>query len=82
MIQTEALRLAMQQKPLENLKPADVLNNGFYKIKNLETGGLSSNPLTYGPGKIEGVDTLRVDQVQNGKIVNQGIYPCHHVYKH
>ncbi len=82
MIQAEALRLAMQQIPLENLRPVDVLNNGFYKIKNLETGGLSSTPLTYGPGKIEGVDLLRVDQIQKGKIVNQGIYPCHHLYKH
>jgi len=50
MIQTEALRLAMQQKPLENLKPADVLNNGFYRIKNLETGGLSSNTVDVRPG--------------------------------
>ena len=82
MIQTEALRLAMLQMSFENLKPADVLNNGFYKIKSLNTGGLSSTPLTYGPGKIEGVDVIRVDQIQNGKIVNQGIYPCRHLYKH
>jgi len=82
MIQTEALRLAMLQMSFENLKPADVLNNGFYKIKSLNTGGLSSTPLTYGPGKIEGVDAIRVDQIQNGKIVNQGIYLCRHLYKH
>jgi hypothetical protein len=60
----------------------DVLNHGFYKIRNLNTGDLSSTPLTYGPGKIEGVDAVRVDQIQNGKIVKQGVYPCRHVFKH
>jgi hypothetical protein len=82
MTQVEALRLALQQMPLEKLKPVDVLNNGFYKIKNLDTGGLSSTPMTYGPGKIEGVDAVRVQQVQKGKIVNVGMYPCRHVFGH
>lgn len=81
MVQVEALRLAMQKTPLEKLKPADVLNNGFYQIKNLDTGGISSTPLTYGPGKIEGVDAVRVDQLQNGKVVKVGTYPCRHLYK-
>ncbi|MEI9478936.1 MAG: hypothetical protein WCO26_20530, partial [Deltaproteobacteria bacterium] len=80
MTQIEALRLAMQQMPLEKLKPVDVLNHGFYKIKNLETGGISSTPLTYGPGKIEGVDSVRVDQVQKGKVVKVGAFPCRHIY--
>lgn len=80
MIQTEALRLALQKAPFDKLKPADVLNNGFYQIKNLETGGLSSTPLTYGPGKIEGVDLVRVDQLQKGKIVKLGAWPCRHLY--
>jgi branched-chain amino acid transport system substrate-binding protein len=82
MTQVEALRLAMQQIPLEKLKPVDVLNHGFYKIKNLETGGISSTPLTYGPGKIEGVDAVRVDQLQKGKVVKQGVWPCRHIYQH
>jgi len=80
MIQTEALRLALQKVPFDKLKPADVLNNGFYQIKNLETGGLSSTPLTYGPGKIEGVDLVRVDQLQKGKVVKVGTFPCRHLY--
>jgi hypothetical protein len=80
MTQVEALRLAMQKKPLEQLKPIDVLNDGFYQIKNFDTGGISSTPLTYGPGKIEGVDKVRVDQLQNGKVVRQGVYPVHHIY--
>ena len=80
MIQTEALRLALQKVPFDKLKPADVLNHGFYQIKNLDTGGISSTPLTYGPGKIEGVDAARVDQVQKGKVVKVGTFPCRHIY--
>ncbi len=82
MIQTEALRLAMQEVPFEKLTPRAVLEHGFYKIKGLETGGLSSTPLTYGPGDIEGVDDVRVDQQIKGKVVKQGIWPCRHLYKH
>ena len=78
--QVEALRLALKETPFEKLKAADVLKNGFHKIKNLSTGGLSSTPLTYGPGKIEGVDAVRVDQMQKGKIVKLGVWPCHHIY--
>ena len=80
MTQIEALRLAMQKTPLEKLKPIDVLNDGFYQIKNFDTGGISSTPLTYGPGKIEGVDKVRIDQLQKGKVVKQGVYPCHGIY--
>ncbi len=80
MIQTEALRLALQKVPFEKLKPADVLDHGFYQIKNLETGGISSTPITYGPGKIEGVTAVRVDQLQKGKIVKLGAWPCRHLY--
>ena len=80
MTQVEALRLALAAAPLERLKPADVLKNGFYRIKDLDTGGLSSTPLTYGPGKIEGVDAVRVDQLQKGKIVKLGVWPCRHIY--
>lgn len=80
MIQTEALRLAMQKVPFEKLKPADVLNYGFYQIKNLNTGDISSTPLTYGPGKIEGVEAARVDQLRKGKVVKVGVWPCRHLY--
>jgi hypothetical protein len=79
-IQVEALRLALKEVPFEKLTRADVLNRGFYKIKNLETGGLSSAPLTYGPGKIQGVDAVRVDQFQKGKIVKLGVWPCRQLY--
>jgi branched-chain amino acid transport system substrate-binding protein len=80
MTQVEALRLALQKVPFEKLTPRNVLEQGFYRIKNLENGGVGSTPLTYGPGKIEGVDEVRVDQVQNGKVVKLGTWPCHHLY--
>jgi len=80
MTQVEALRLAVKAVPFEKLKAVDVLKNGFQKIKGLETGGLSSTPLTYGPGKIEGVDAVRVDQVQKGKIVKLGVWQCRNIY--
>jgi branched-chain amino acid transport system substrate-binding protein len=82
MVQAEALRLAMQEVPFEKLTPKDVLERGFYKIKNLDTGGLSSSPLTYGPGEIEGVDSVRIDQLQKGKVAKLGVWPCRHIYKH
>jgi hypothetical protein len=81
MTQTEAMRLTLKEVPFGKLTPRKVLENGFYKIKNLNTGGLSSTPLTYGPGDIEGVDKVRVDQIKNGKIVKQGTWPCRHLYK-
>jgi hypothetical protein len=80
MIQTEALRLALEKVPFEKLKPADVLNYGFYQIKNLNTGDISSTPITYGPGDIEGVDAVRVDQLRKGKVVKVGVWPTRHIY--
>ena len=81
MIQVEALRLALKKVPFDQLTRADVLKYGFYRIKNLDTGGLSSTPLTYGPGDIEGVDAVRVDQQVKGKVVKQGVWPARHIYK-
>ena len=80
MIQVEALRLAMENVPFEKLTPGAVLQEGFYRIKNLNTGEISSTPLTYGKGDIEGVDEIRIDQVQNGKSVKVGSSPVRHIY--
>jgi hypothetical protein len=80
MMQTEALRLAMLQTPADQLTRSDVLNNGFFKIKNMGTGELSATPITLGPGDIEGVDEVRIDQIQNEKIVKVGSYPLRHIY--
>jgi hypothetical protein len=80
MIQVEALRLAMPEVPVEELEPVDVLEQGFYQIKDFSTGGITSTPLTYGPGDIEGIDAIGVDQVQGGKIVRLGVWPCRGIY--
>jgi branched-chain amino acid transport system substrate-binding protein len=80
MIQIEALRLAMKEVPFEKLTRRDVLEKGFFKIKNLPTGDISSTPLTYGPGDIEGVDQIRIDQVQKGKVVEVGLTPLRHIF--
>jgi hypothetical protein len=80
MVHTEAQRLALQKVPFEKLTRRAVLENGFYQIKNLDTGDLSSSPLSYGPGQIEGIDKIRIDQVQKGKVVKVGIWPPRHIY--
>ena len=80
MTQVEALRLALKVTPAEKLKREEVLKEGFFRIKNLDTGGLSSTPLTYTAARVEGVDAVRVDQVQNGKIVKLGTWPCRNIY--
>ena len=80
MIQVEALRLAMKKVPFEKLTRKDVLEQGFFKITEMETGEVSSTPITYAPGDIEGVDEVRVDQVQKGKVVQVGLYPLRNIY--
>jgi hypothetical protein len=82
MIQVEALRLAMLEVPVGELTPVDVLEFGFYRIADLDTGGITSTPLTYGPGDVEGMDEVRVQQVQGGIVVDLGTWPLRHIYKH
>jgi ABC-type branched-subunit amino acid transport system substrate-binding protein len=81
MIQVEALRLAMLEKPADQLEPVDVLEYGFYQIKGLSTGDMTP-PLTFGPSDVEGASEMRVDQVQNGEVVLLGTYPIHGIYTH
>jgi branched-chain amino acid transport system substrate-binding protein len=82
MVQVEALRLAMQEVPVGELTPADVLENGYYKIKDFDAGGITSSLLTYGPDDVEGMDNVRVQQIQDGKIVEVGTSPLRHIYTH
>jgi branched-chain amino acid transport system substrate-binding protein len=79
MLQVEALRLAMTNIAADKLTSKDVLQKGFEAIKNFSTGDLTP-PLTFGPGDIEGSDKIRLDQVQNGKVVTLGNYPIHDIY--
>jgi len=68
MVQTEALRLASLKVPLEQVKdPKIILENGFWKIKDLDTKGMRPTKLTYGPKKAQGLSGLNITEVQNGK---------------
>lgn len=75
MTQVEALRLAATQVDPAEMTSTDVLEKGFHQIKDLSTGGIVVTNLTYGPGDPEGVDEVRLQQVQAGKVVELGSYP-------
>jgi hypothetical protein len=81
MTQVEALRLAAAQVSPDKLTSADVLEKGYYQIKDFNTGGITISNLTYGPGDVEGVDKVRLQQVQKGKIVELGSFPLRGIYK-
>jgi hypothetical protein len=81
MTQIEALRLASLQVSPDKLTAKDVLEKGFHQIKNFSTGGITISPLTYGPGDVEGVDLVRLQQVQGGKIVEIGSSPLRGIFK-
>ena len=82
MTQVEAQRLALQHTTIDKLTSLDILEYGYYKITNFNVGEITISPLTYGPGDVEGVDKVRIQQVQGGKIVELGSYPLRHIYKH
>ncbi len=75
MTQVEALRMASLTVDPAKLTSADVLTKGFQQIKDLSTGDITISPLTYGPGDTQGVDAVRIQQVQNGKIAELGSFP-------
>ncbi len=84
MIQVEALRLALENtgKSADQLQPVDVLEKGFYQIKDFDTGDITSTPLNFGPGQVYGITKVLVQQVQGGKAVTLGTWPVHNIYKH
>jgi hypothetical protein len=75
MTQVEALRLAASQVNPAELTSQDVLEKGFWQIKDLSTGGITVGNFTYGEGDCQGVDEVRIQQVQNVKIAGLGAYP-------
>jgi ABC-type branched-subunit amino acid transport system substrate-binding protein len=81
MTQVEAIRLAALQVAPDKLTAKDVLEKGYHQIKNFSTGGITISPITYGPGDVEGVDQVRLQQVQGGKIVEMGSSPLRGIYK-
>jgi hypothetical protein len=81
MTQVEALRLASTQIAPDKLKAVDVLTKGFQQISSFSTGGITISPLTYSSTRVQGVDQVRIQQVQAGKIVEIGSYPLRDIYK-
>lgn len=79
MIQTEALRLALKTTSADKITSAIVLKNGFEKITELKTGDLTP-PITFGPGKVEGVNLIRLDEARDGEAVLIGYYSTKGVY--
>ncbi len=79
MIQVEALRLAYLAAGGAKLTSEDVLKKGFWQIKDFDTGGLLVTKLTFGEGDPQGVDQVRLQQAQGGKIVELGAYPLRNI---
>jgi branched-chain amino acid transport system substrate-binding protein len=79
MTQVEALRLAAMAVNPAELTNKDVLEQGFWQIKDLSTGDITISNLTYGQGDSQGVDTVRIQQVENQKIVEKGSYPLRNI---
>lgn len=79
MTQVEALRLAAMEVDPSKLTSEDVLTKGFWRIADLDTGGIVVSPLTYGQGDVLGPDSARIQQVQGGKIVELGSYPLRNI---
>jgi hypothetical protein len=82
MIQVEAIRLALINtgKTADKLTSADILNDGFFQISGLDTGGIIPTDITYGPGDVEGAESVRLDRNENGVDVHLGDFPLRHVY--
>ena len=82
MIQVEAMRLALENtgKQPADLTTKDVLNDGFFQITDLDTKGIIPTTISYGPGDVEGAETVRLDQGQSGYDVYLGAWSHRHVY--
>jgi len=68
LIVAEILRLAIDYVGVDNLTPQAVEEYGFKKLNNFDVGGLHG-PVSYTPGDNRLSKSVRVFQVQNGKIV-------------
>ena len=75
MTQVEAHRLACLEVDPKNLTSVDVLQKGFWQIKELDTKGICPNVLSYSEDDCQGIEMVRIQQAQNGKIVDLGSRP-------
>ena len=82
MMIVESTRLALEKVPYEKLTPGDIIKYGFYQMKSFDIGGLTSTPLTFGPGKHYGEETCPVYELLHGNQVLVGKYPLRRLFKH
>ena len=68
LIAAEILRLAVENTDIDDLTPQVVEEQGFWKLRNFDVGGLHG-PVTYSPGDNRLSKSVRVFQIQNGKLV-------------
>lgn len=68
LIVREILRLAIENVGVDKLTPQTVEEYGFKKLNNFDVGGLHG-PVTYTPGDNRLSKSVRVFQIQDGKIV-------------
>lgn len=78
MLQVEALRLGYLAAG-KDMTSEDVLKQGFWQIKDFSVGDLTITPLTFGEGDPQGLDMVRLQQAQAGKIVEIGAYPIRNI---
>jgi len=78
MMQVEALRLAYLAVGPE-MTSEDVLKKGFWQMKDFSVGDLTITPLTFGEGDPQGLDQVRLQQAQDGKIVELGSEPIRNI---
>ena len=68
LIAAEILRLAVENTDIDDLTPQVVEEQGFWKLRNFDVGGLHG-PVTYALGDNRLSKSVRVFQIQNGKLV-------------
>ena len=66
MIMEEAIRLALEKVPADQLKPADIKRHGLDRMKNFKTGIFP--PITFTPTDHRGIKVCVMERVKNGKI--------------
>ena len=76
MTQVEALRLAATQANPAELTSQDVLEKGFWQIKDMNTGGITVSNFTYGQGDSQGVDSVRDPAGRGRQDRGEGFLPA------
>lgn len=80
MMIADACKRALDKVGYEKLTRKDILE-GFYGIKNLDTGGLTETPVTFGLGNHYGPSKVSVYEMVGTEQVLRGSYPAQRIAK-